>query len=473
MTTEEVSNQVKREKNKIGYALGNFGVSLIRILIATFIFQFYVYTINLNSIFVSIGISLNLIISALFSILWGVINDRKRPGKWGRRRPFLLIGLPIWIISNILIWMPPFYCPQDNSFFLPTAIYFWTIMILNALSDTLIYTAYLAMFPEQFRSKKTQESIATMQGIFLIIASVIALLLPLIIQNLVDPENVKWWQPSGKIFLFWMPIIGISSIILGALTVFSVYFSVDESFYNQYSFQRRNNLSIKRAFKQILAPLRDKKYRKYLSVSFFNSTSSNILGIAIIPFLTFVLEFREREFFIYVLLSTITKFTWYFLWKYFFQNKDLKQKFSLCIASGIISSFLILIFLFNFESYFLKILLFIIAIGTVLGSLYAFPLFSVPMGAILVYNAAFLIDKINPEEEVSKISGAYYGSLNFIVSLGKALGSILMGILLIGPNQENPMIIILSLVSMGLFYLISVVSLRTIEIKTDIIPELN
>ena len=473
MTTEEVSKRGVRGKSKIGYSLGNFGLFLLRILISTFIFQFYVYTINLNSIFVSIGISLYLIISAVFSILWGVLIDRKTPGRLGRRRPFLLIGLPIWIISNILIWMPPFYCPPDNSFFLPTTIYFWTIMFFIALSDTLIYTAYCAMFPEQFRSKKSQESIATIQGIFLIIASIIALLLPLIVQNLVDPENVKWWQPSGKVFLFWMPIIGISSVVLGVLTVFSVYFSVDESFYNQYHFQKEKNLSIKRAFTQIVVPLKDKKYRKYLSVSFFNSTSSNILGIAIIPFLIFVLKFRESEFFIYVLLSTITKFTWYFLWKYFFQTKELKQRFSFCIASGFISSFLTLIFLFNIESFFLKIVLFIIIIGTILGSLYAYPLFAVPMGAILVYNAAFTIDEFNPEEEVSKISGAYYGSLNFIASLGKTLGSIFMGILLIGPNQENPIIIILSLASMGIFYLISFISLRTLQIRRDIIPELN
>jgi Na+/melibiose symporter-like transporter len=473
MTTEEVSNRVVDGRSKIGYSLGTFGVFLLRILISTFIFQFYVYTINLNSVFVSIGISLYLIISAVFSIFWGVIIDRKTPGRFGRRRPFLLIGLPVWIISNILIWMPPFYCPPENSFFLPTTIYFWTIMIFIALSDTLIYTAYLAMFPEQFRSKRSQESIATMQGIFLIIASIIALLLPLIVQNLVDPENVKWWQPSGNVFLFWMPIIGISSVILGVLTIFLVYFSVDESFYNQYHFQKKESLSIKRAFTQILVPLKDKKYRKYLSVRFFNSTSSNILGIAIIPFLTFVLEFREIEFFIYVLLSTITKFTWYFLWKYFFQTKELKQRYSFCIASGFISSFLILIFFFNIESFFLKIVLFIIVIGTVLGSLYAYPLFAVPMSAILVYDAAFTIDEFNLEEEVSKISGAYYGSLNFMISLGKALGSILMGIAFIGPNQENPLVIVLSLASMGIFYLISFISLRTIEIRRNIVPELN
>jgi len=63
----------------IGYSIGDFGISLVNILFGTFAFQFYVYTINLNSILVSIGISMQLIIGAFFSIIFGVIVDNKTP----------------------------------------------------------------------------------------------------------------------------------------------------------------------------------------------------------------------------------------------------------------------------------------------------------------------------------------------------------------------------------------------------------
>ncbi|TXT60007.1 MAG: conserved membrane protein of unknown function [Promethearchaeota archaeon] len=462
---QELRHQELRGKNKLGYSLGTFGIFLLRILISTFIFQFYVYTINLASLYVSIGVSVYLIISALFSILWGVVIDKKKPGKRGRRRPFLLIGLPLWIISNIIIWIPPFYCPQENTFYLPTAIFFWIVMVCIALSDTLLYTAYLAMFPEQFQSKKARSSVATMQGIFLIISSIIALLLPLIIQNLVDPEKVKWWESSGKIMIFWIPIIGILSTSLAVITILLVYISVDESHYSAFTYPSAT-ISLRKAFHQILPPLKDKKYRKFLSVQFFNHISSNILGVAIIPFLTYVLKFRESEFFIYILLSTIAKISWYVLFSLFFQKKELKQKYSFCIIAAALSSFVVLLYLFDIKSYIFNIILFVVAIGTILGTLYAYPLFSTPLGAILVYDAAKMriLDKTSLEEKVSEISGSYYGSLNFSISLGKTLGSILMGVLFIGSNQQNPVIITLSLGSMGVFYLISFLSLKKMQI---------
>ena len=145
----------------IGYSIGDFGISLVNILFGTFVFQFYVYTINLNSILVSIGISMQLIIGAFFSIIFGVIVDNKTPGKLGKRRPFLLFALPLWVLANILIWFPPWYAPQADSFFWPTAIYFWSMTILQAISGTLIFNVYLSMLPEQSQTQKNRKVVAS------------------------------------------------------------------------------------------------------------------------------------------------------------------------------------------------------------------------------------------------------------------------------------------------------------------------
>ena len=92
-----------RGKRLLGYSIGDFGFSLVTILIGTFIFQFYVYTVNLNALLVSTGISFNFLISAIISIIFGVVVDNKKPGKFGKRRPFLLIGLPIWFLIETKI----------------------------------------------------------------------------------------------------------------------------------------------------------------------------------------------------------------------------------------------------------------------------------------------------------------------------------------------------------------------------------
>jgi len=45
-------------KRLIGYTIGFFGIILTEIFRSVFIFQFYVYTINLNSILVTIGMAI-------------------------------------------------------------------------------------------------------------------------------------------------------------------------------------------------------------------------------------------------------------------------------------------------------------------------------------------------------------------------------------------------------------------------------
>jgi Na+/melibiose symporter-like transporter len=450
----------------VGYSIGDFGISLVNILIGTFIFQFYVYTINLNSILVSTGVSLHLIIGALFSIIFGVIIDNKTPGRFGKRRPFLLIGLPIWVLANILIWIPPWYAPQSNSFYWPTAIYFWSIIILKAISGTLIFNVYLSMLPEQSQTEKNRKAVASIRAAFAIIASILALLLPLIVQSILeDPEHVKWWEPSGKLILIYIPIIGIAVAIFSLITILLTFFSVSEKFHNDTPITESNKVSIVSAFRQITVPINDKKFRKFLSVRFFNSISGKILGILIIPFLAFVLKFRESEFFIYIIVSILTKFGWYFIWRKILKRRSLVFKFSILLLFSTFASLFDLIFLFQNLSFVFKIILFISTIGTVLGSMYAFPLFSIPIGATLVHDAACSTEEESSIISISKLSGAYYGSLTFMASIGQAIASLMLGIILSGSNESNPIIITLSLSSMGIFYLMSFIFIKRIKLN--------
>ncbi|MFX0043325.1 MAG: MFS transporter [Candidatus Hodarchaeota archaeon] len=450
----------------IGYSIGDFGISLVNILIGTFIFQFYVYTINLNSILTSIGISLHLFIGALFSVIFGVVVDNKPPGKFGKRRPFLLIGLPVWVLANILIWFPPWYAPQSNSFYWPTAIYFWSMIILKAISGTLIFNVYLSMLPEQSQTEKNRKAVASIRAVFAIIASILALLLPLIVQSILeDPENVKWWQPSGKLILSYIPIIGITFACFGLITIIFTFFSVSEKFHNNSPIIEKNKVSIVTAFHQIIVPIKDKKFRKFLSVRFFNSISGKTLGILVIPFLAFVLKFRENEFFIYILVSIFSKFTWYLIWRKIFAQKSLVSKFSILLGFASIASLLDIIFLFQDLDFVFRVVMFIIAVGTVLGAMYTFPLFSIPIGAALVHEAAYSIEESNSTNAVSRLSGAYYGSLSFMASMGQAFASIMLGVILTGPNESNPIIITCCISSMGIFYLISLFFVKCIKLN--------
>ncbi|MHA1804199.1 MAG: MFS transporter [Promethearchaeota archaeon] len=466
-------NAVKLRKLKgirvIGYTATTLGMFLNNIFFSVFIFQFYVYTINLDSIFVSIGVSINAFVAAIVSIISGVVADNKKPNKLGKRRVLMLYGMPIWFLATILIWNPPWYCPPDNQLFLPTALFFWTITMIRALSGSFILTVHTSMLPEQSQTHQNREKIASWNTFFSITASVFSLMLPLLVQSLLeDPQNVKWWQPSGKIVLLYVPLIGFLFASLGILTMLFTFFSVDESFHARAT-KSHEKRSIKKSFKQMLKPARNKEFKKFLIVRFLHSSAGKILGIVIIPFLTYTLKFKETEFLLYVLVSITSKYCLLYLWKKILNRKGLISSYFISVEITLGATFLIIFFLFEDLAFWLKIFIFVVSIGTILGNMYAFGLFTTPITGALIHDEAektMLIKMdISLDSSISQISGSYFGLQGFIEAVGIAFASLLIGFILTGENQKNASLITLCLLSMSLFYIISLFFLKKIKIN--------
>jgi Na+/melibiose symporter-like transporter len=246
------------------------------------------------------------------------------------------------------------------------------------------------------------------------------------------------------------------------------FFSVDERFHSDSVETQKEKLSLKKLFLQMNIPANDKKFRKYMAFVFFTGISGRIVGLVIIPFLIYVLKFRGTDYFIYVIVSFSCKFGWYFFWKKILKKQALLRTYSMCTAVAVISSFLELFFLIEILNFEVKIALFIISYGTVLGCMYAFGIFGGPLFSELVYEAAVKTENDDVDEAVSAISGAYVGLSTFLGSLAPAVASILIGIILTGSNQESSLILTLCLCSTGLFYLIALLYLRQIKLEIEI-----
>jgi len=451
-------------KRLLGYALGNFGITMLNIFSGSFVFQYYVYTINLDPVLASVGLSFNIFISAFFSIIFGVVIDNKKPGKFGKRRPFLLYALPFWIISNIIIWFPP-YAPEGNSLFLPTAFYFWIITATRALSGTLIFNTYLSMLPEQSQTLKNRHSVASLRAFFMIIASVISLFLPLFVQSLLpDPQNAKHYDPSGQIILNLIPVMGFFLTCVGLIAVLIVFFSVDESFHLYNSNSKKEKVTLREAFKRMAKPAKDYKYRNLVFTGFFMNIAGSIFGFLLFPFQTFLLEFQQAEFLLYVIISLSGKLSWYVVWRFVIKKRPLVKSYSLALTFSAIVSFTDFLFLLSNLPYLIKILLYVVSFGTILGTSYSIPLFGIPLGASLIHEAALKENSSNVNETISSMSGSYYGFSTFVSSLGAAFFQIVIGLMLTGANQKNPIIITILFGSQGFFYLIAISFLRRIKL---------
>lgn len=454
-------------KRLLGYTLGSFGITLTNIFSELFSFQYYVYTINLDSLLVSIGLSLTIFISAIFAIIIGVLTDNKKPGRLGKRRPFLLYGIPVWILTNIIIWFPPWKCPQNNSMFLPTALFFWGVTITKSIFSTLIFNVYDSMLPEQSQTLKNREKVASIRVIFRIIASVVSLFLPLLVQSILDdPQNVKWWDPSGKVILTYIPIIGIFFTGFGLVTILLVYFSVDESFHKITPDFEEKKISLKSLISHMSLPAKDKKFR-ILVIGDFIMSLGGFWGLLIFSFQTYVLNYRESQFFIYILISIFGKLGWYVFWSQVIKkkrdNQSLLNSYVINRFIGGMVSFLVLFYFIPAISSEASLILYIVVFSTILGSNYSIPLFGIPINASLIHKAAEKNDAENIEKSISEISGIYYGFSTFMFSIGYALSTFLAGFILTGSNAENPVIILILIASRGIFVAISLGFLRKLK----------
>jgi Na+/melibiose symporter-like transporter len=326
------------------------------------------------------------------------------------------------------------------------------------------------MLPEQSQTYRNREKVAVWRTVFMIVASVLALMLPLMVESILeDPENVKWWQPSGKVILFYMPLIGVSFALFGLFSLLLTYFTVDESFHKKSLVDGKNSLTISETFRRMIVPTKDKKFRKYLSVAYFNSMAARTFGVLILPLLTYSLKFRGPEYMIYVVVSVGGKFSWFYVWKKLRGKFDLLKTYSMCISIAAIVGFLELIFLVEVLTFELKVVFFVIIVGTILGTLYALNLFTSPLVSAIIYETAMKKNENKLDEGVSDISGSYFGLTSFTMSIAQAIATLMVGLILTGPNKENSTIITITFAFIGLFYLISIFILRKITLDQKII----
>ena len=167
------------------YSSGYFGVYLISFSVATVPQILYVPETGASMISsVAIG-RLLLVGGVLFGLLngfgrvidavvdpWiGNLSDHWR-SRWGRRKPFILVGAPLMGIFFVLFTLPPSSDPS-----LANIAYLAIIYPLFFLFYTAALTPYLAMLPEITRTPSERLLVTTLQSVFLIMGTFTAVLM--------------------------------------------------------------------------------------------------------------------------------------------------------------------------------------------------------------------------------------------------------------------------------------------------------
>ncbi|MHC1591205.1 MAG: MFS transporter [Candidatus Helarchaeales archaeon] len=456
-------------KRLLGFAFGTMGQMAPIGVFNAYATNYYNYTVGLDPRITFVGMFIGLMVFSLTSPVFGTLIDRKRVGRLGRRRPFLLLGIPLIVVLMIIAWTPPMG-PDGRASFWLTGVYFWIICGAVFLNQSLLVVTYLSMIAEQATDEENRIKIAKFQAIFAILGTVISILIPILLQSMLkNPENPSWNTNDGRFLRAIMPgLIGTTFGMLGAISFIIVFLSTDESFLKAESSvgSRTSTLSIKETFEQIFLPFRDKNYRYWLGNAFLFNMSVRILILILIPMLTYVIDLDDAQYVYFFACILPFGAGGYILWSWRIKTSGLKSAYGLSLIFNFAFSMSALFLLIPMP-WLLRFGIGVVIMGILISSLVAGYLFPNPIVSILVDNAPAEIR--NSVSKYNKaLSGSYFGLYIFSYNISQAFANIILASLISDQTKQDPTIITLMLPISGLLVLLSWAFLKKLRISSRV-----
>ena len=147
------------------YASGHFGISLMAYVIAQWVVKFYFPNTEGATSLVPVAlVPLMMVIGrvtdGINDPLIGYMSDNART-RWGRRKPFMVIGIPLTCAFFLLLWHPPSSRESLENFMFASGV-----LVIFFVGLTLYAAPYLALLPEIARSREERVKLAGLQGIY-------------------------------------------------------------------------------------------------------------------------------------------------------------------------------------------------------------------------------------------------------------------------------------------------------------------
>jgi GPH family glycoside/pentoside/hexuronide:cation symporter len=133
----------------LGYSAGQFGAGLLPLVLITWILYFYSPPEGASLVLLTPSVLgtirlVERIAGAIFEPLFGYLSDKTRT-RFGRRIPWIVIGVPFLFFSFVLIWFPPKTSVTND----PRVIAHCAIaLMIFFASYTAVVAPYVAMLPE-------------------------------------------------------------------------------------------------------------------------------------------------------------------------------------------------------------------------------------------------------------------------------------------------------------------------------------
>lgn len=289
------------------------------------LFQFFTFLI-FTFYYAVVGLNINLI-TTIFIIwsIWNAFNDPflgamsdKTSTKFGRRKPYIIIGIIPLLIVNILLWTPPMGAE------IATFAYFLIIIIVWELFYTMWSVNQTALFPEMFQNLEQRTKANTIIQFFQIISLMIAFIMPsFFIPKYDDPQYLSNYIVAAVVI----------SIICGISATIFIKFGIKER--PEFSKDPRSAPSL---FKSLSFTFKNKAFITYIIATFALWYAFGMIPTIVPLYGDFVLGIDD-SLILSLLLATgfISAAFFVFLWRVVISKYGAKIAFLLALISFIVT----------------------------------------------------------------------------------------------------------------------------------------
>jgi len=408
---------------KVMYGAGSGGIALILLVIGMWAVYFYAPPSGRGLItyvpmaLLGIAMGVGRLFDAITDPIIGQWSDRTH-SRWGRRIPFILFGAVPFILSFILVWLPPVSGISIVNF-----VYLSLMLSLFFLFYTIVSCPYSALLPELTSSSEERISLATWQGFFRILGFTIGFLgVPILIEKM----GFK-----------------AMAIILGVVALFGLYCPVLAV--------RGRNLPTKKselAFRQsIVQTFMNKPFKYFIGGYMFFWFAFTILTMGISYMVTVLIGLSEGDVGSIVAPSLAIVILSFPLIQRVASKKGKKFTFMLSLTLLCIAFFLIP-----------SIGHWPFGISKAVQGRILVGLCAIPVTALFVLPNAMIADLVDYDERVtgSRREAMYFGMKGLMLKLAIALSSLFFGFVLstFGYSSVAPLGVLLLGPVAGIFVLI-------------------
>jgi GPH family glycoside/pentoside/hexuronide:cation symporter len=140
-------------------------------MLKTYAAIYYVAGLGLTTEQFSLILFVYTFIDAIDNPVYGFLSDRTRT-RWGRRRPWLVIGTPLLVLGFIAFYSPPAFLAGNS-----LLVYCMLLYIFTGTLDSVINANYGALFPELFRTDESRAATNALRQAFQLVAMIISIAL--------------------------------------------------------------------------------------------------------------------------------------------------------------------------------------------------------------------------------------------------------------------------------------------------------